>query len=279
MSVWAAIAIVEGVGIDAARARVIHDGSSVFVGFGAGGPVARVGGLTASVRDLRATYSREVALAGHLAALGAPVVHPWQPAGPFEHAGHVVSLWHEAKTGSPVAPTAAGQALRRCHAALREFTGPLPPLSSLIDEAQRILDRVAIAAQDRQILARAIPYARHVLAHHGLPEQPLHGDAGLGNVLEGGVWHDWEDSCRGPLIWDLASMVSTARITGRDPQRAEATLRAYGDAPGLEQLDAFIAIRGLYVLAWSLLGSAKEGQMRITTQARLRWLRSRPWPA
>lgn len=98
-------------------------------------------------------------------------------------------------------------------------------------------------------------------------------------MLSGGVWHDWEDACQGPIIWDLAALVSTARITGARAERAEATLRAYGQTPGLDSLDAFVALRGLQVAAWSLLASATARQMRSSTETRLSWLRTYPWRA
>ncbi|MGH2863297.1 MAG: phosphotransferase [Solirubrobacteraceae bacterium] len=172
---------------------------------------------------------------------------------------------------------AAGDGLRNCHHALRSFSGELPPLAHLFDEAERIVHSVVIEDEDRLIFRRAFIHAHALLNGHGLPVQPLHGDAGLGNVLTGGVWHDWEDSSIGPIIWDLAALVSTARITGTRAQRAEATLVAYGDDPGLDYLDAFVALRGLQVLAWSLLVSTTERKMRSSTETRLRWFREYPW--
>jgi thiamine kinase-like enzyme len=43
--------------------------------------------------------------------------------------------------------------------------------------------------------------------------QPLHGDAHPGNLIathDGLMWIDFEDVCRGPLEWDLASMMDPA---------------------------------------------------------------------
>lgn len=57
-----------------------------------GGPVARVGGLKAIVRDLTPHYAREVAIAGWLAGAGAPAVAPWDLVGPFERRGRVVTF-------------------------------------------------------------------------------------------------------------------------------------------------------------------------------------------
>jgi len=264
-------------GVAAVDPGVLYAGSSVIIALGPEGPVARAGGTTAVVRDLDAHYMRDTVLASWLSDAGAPVVRPWDPSGPFIIRGRVVSLWTRAVTTPPADPSQAGRALRRCHQALRTFSGPLPSVVGLIEEARRIAAGAELDESDRNTLHRAFAYADEVLNGHGLPEQALHGDAGMGNVLTGGIWHDWEDACRGPLVWDLASLVSTARITGRTPARAEAMLQAYGNAPGLDQLDHFVAVRGIQVLAWSLLGSAHDGQLHPSTITRLRWVREHNW--
>jgi hypothetical protein len=104
-----------------------------------GGPVARVAGLTAALREIRGHYRRDVRLARWLTDACAPVVGPWQPAGPFERDGQIVTFWAEAQTGDPPAGEVAGRALRRCHDALRAYDGELPSLSLLFDEARSIL--------------------------------------------------------------------------------------------------------------------------------------------
>lgn len=59
------MAAVRDIGVAVDQARVLYEGSSVIVGFGPQQPIARVGGLTASVRDLLGHYGREVAIACH----------------------------------------------------------------------------------------------------------------------------------------------------------------------------------------------------------------------
>ena len=40
----------------------------------------------------------------------------------------------------------------------------------------------------------------------------LHGDAGGGNLMatdQGWLWHDFEDTCSGPVAWDLAASTAS----------------------------------------------------------------------
>lgn len=258
-------------------AAVLHDSSSVIVRLARGGPVARVGGLTAVVRDLTGHYAREVAIAGWLAEAGAPVVAPWDPAGPFERRGRVVTFWQEAVGEEATEGEVIGGALRSCHEALRGYDGELPPLTVLFEEAGRIFRTLDLMPENRALVTRALDHAMGVVESVGLPVQALHGDAALGNVLAGGAWNDWENCCVGPVVWDLACLVSTARILGLRCEGSEAALAAYGDAPGLELLEVFVRARAVQSLAWSLLGSQDSPEPAERTIRRLEWLRRQDW--
>ena len=208
------------------------------------GLVARASGLVAEVRDVRAHFEREVAVARHLR--GCPIVNPYEPAGPHERGGRVITLWEEAPPGRPDDGAAVGRALRACHERLASFAGDLPPLGALLDEA---------AALSPELAPRI---ARCAEALDALPAQPLHGDAGVGNVLAGPLWNDWEDCCRGPVIWDVASLVARPRVMDTDVELAEAALAAYGSGvPGYELLDVAIEARVLQGTAWSALSVAR----------------------
>jgi hypothetical protein len=208
------------------------------------GLVARVSGLVDEVRDTRVHFEREVAIARHLR--GGPVVEPYEPAGPHTCDGRVITLWHEVPPGPPAEGAAIGEALRDCHARLRTFDGELPPLRALLHEA---------AALSPELAPRL---ARCTDALDELPAQPVHGDAGLGNVLPGPRWNDWEDCCRGPVLWDMASLVARPRVMETDVERAEAALAAYGDAPGRDELlDVAVEARVLQATAWSALSVAR----------------------
>jgi hypothetical protein len=79
------------------------------------------------------------------------------------------------------------------------------------------------------------------------PPQPLHGDAHPGNLLRtsaGWVWADLEDTCRGPVGWDLACLRRTSRLDGR------AAVGAMPGAPTDEELAPFAWLRALHAAAW-----------------------------
>jgi len=267
-AVTSAVTVAERLGVPVRDPAVLRESSSVIVLLAPGGPVARVAGLTAVVRDNRAHRTREVAVARALAAAGAPVVAPFAPAGPHEHDGRLITLWALAPGGLAEDGAAIGATLRACHAALRAYGGPLPPLRTLLDEAASVLARGALGRADAALVRDGLAAASEAIEAFPAPAQPLHGDAGLGNALAGPLWNDWEDAVVGPVEWDLACLVTSARVTGERRDVAEAALAAYG-AP-LPEL--FVRARGLQVVAWSGL-AAVAGDKRARLPARLAWLR------
>ena len=117
--------------------------------------------------------------------------------------------------------------LRDLHAVLRGFPGPLPVLAPLQD-IPAYLARPQTRLDARQKSALATAYARLTAElDPAAPAQPLHGDAGAGNLMatgQGWVWHDFEDTCSGPVAWDLAASTASPYQDGAP------VLAAYGDA-------------------------------------------------
>ena len=73
----------------------------------------------------------------------------------------------------------------------------------------------------------------------------MHGDAGAGNLMATGagwVWHDFEDTCTGPVAWDLAASTASPRLDG--PR----ILAAYGENPA--QLEVCQQLRKLHLTVW-----------------------------
>src|SRR4051812_36156227 len=133
-------ALAQRLGLPVERAEVISVRSNVIVRL-APGLVARVSGLVDEVRDTREHFAREVAVARHLR--GRPVVDPYEPAGPHEIDGRIVTLWEEVPAGPPPDGAAVGRALRACHESLATYRGDLPPLRALFDEAAAMSPELA----------------------------------------------------------------------------------------------------------------------------------------
>jgi hypothetical protein len=94
-------------------------------------------------------------------------------------------------------------------------------------------------------LAAALAAAYTRLTAHLAPDQSLHGDAGAGNLMAtdaGWVWHDFEDTCTGPVAWDLAASTASPRLDG--PR----ILAAYGEDPA--QLEFCQQLRKLHLTVW-----------------------------
>jgi hypothetical protein len=126
-----AVGAAHGVGCDDARA--LQDGINVVVHLAPAPVVARVATLTRLLRpDVARHLGREVAVAGALAAAGAPVVPPSDllPPGPHEHDGTVLSFWTYVRV-LPEAVTPAEVA-----GALTELEGPLGALADAPSDAE-----------------------------------------------------------------------------------------------------------------------------------------------
>ena len=251
---------------------LVSIGSNVIVRLAPGGPVARVSGLVDRVRDTREHFTRDVAIARHLAVAGAPAVRPVEPAGPHAVDGRVVTFWEwVAPTGAPAGPE-IGRSLRACHEALAGLEVDLPPLQGLLDEAAIVAGRGALTADDRNYVRVELERVGARIAALGLPERPVHGDCGLGNVLPGPRWNDWEDACLGPPGWDRACLVTTARVQDQDRERAEAALAAAGEEPA----PLFVRARALQATAWSSLAVTAGTTTPQRLARRLAWLRRAP---
>jgi Ser/Thr protein kinase RdoA (MazF antagonist) len=89
--------------------------------------------------------------------------------------------------------------------------------------------------------------------------QVLHGDAGVGNLMAAGgqwLWHDFEDTCTGPVAWDLAATTASLRL---DRSRI---LAAYGVPVDPEQLRTCEQLRKLSLTIWYALYSERLPECR-----------------
>jgi Ser/Thr protein kinase RdoA (MazF antagonist) len=249
------VAVAQAHGLRSPDPVILRDRLNVFVHLRPAPVVARVAGTIARVRPGATWQRRELAIASHLAASGAPVVAPSRELdpGPHEHEGRVLSFWTLAEAiETPADPVAAGQALKFCHEALRDFDGSLPVLSG-VTEAEALLAK--LAAEESIDRGRATELLHRIEDLHATlgrlrsPIRPLHGDAHLNNVINtagGPLWNDWEDTCLGPLGWDAACL----KLTRDGGERAEAALAASGIELDPAELALWVEARSLQVEVW-----------------------------
>ena len=245
----AAVAVAEAHGLRSPDAVILRDKLNVLVHLRPAPVVARVAGTIRAARPGTDWQQRELAVAGHLAAQGAPVVAPSDelPPGPYEHDGRVLSFWRYAAPAE-TSPTHAGAALRECLDALKGFHGSLPVLGTMT-EAEALLHRLAtegrLSHDEAMGLQLRFDELFPLLAQLRSPVQPLHGDAHLNNVL-GGLWNDWEDTCLGPVAWDAACLIAGSRDPA-DQQTAYEATRLRLD-PG--ELRLWVEARRLQIDVW-----------------------------
>jgi Ser/Thr protein kinase RdoA (MazF antagonist) len=232
---------------------------------------------------------REVAVARHLAGAGAPIVAPSTEIdpGPHRHDGLVLSFWELFEQSEErVDASEAGRALRVCHEALAGFEGELSAYGAF-EEARHILAhadvRAALGAADTALLVRVSDGINSSLCHHAPRFQALHGDAHLGNVWQGrqgARWGDLEDTCLGPVEWDLACLVTASRVFDGDAIAAAAALDGYGARADEALLDVLVEARAFQIAVWNAVFARRRPQGVERLEGRLSCLRRRPgWAA
>ena len=215
--------------------RVIHEGSNLLLHLHPAPVVARVATTTAIVREGDAWLTREVAVAGHVAAQGAPTVAPTTeiPPGPHHFSGLTMTFWQYVEQLPELAdPQRTGAALRECHQALKTYDGRTPSPMAVMREAEQIIERFAGDGTISNLDAAAARGRRPEpleIDDLGLPLQAVHGDSHLGNVIntpDGPLWTDWEDACMAPAPWDLGCLLASGRYFGDDPEPGVAAVKA-----------------------------------------------------
>jgi Ser/Thr protein kinase RdoA (MazF antagonist) len=175
--------------------------------------------------------------------------------------GQVMSFWRYL---SPVPGLAGeetiGSMLRDLHAELRGYPAQLRdnpaqlrdnpaqlPFLAPLGDIPAVLARPQTRLAAGQAAALAAAHARLTAQLDHGRGQSLHGDAGAGNLMAtdaGWVWHDFEDTCTGPVAWDLAASTASARLDG--PR----ILAAYGEPVDPAQLEVCQQLRRLHLTVW-----------------------------
>jgi len=283
----AAQAVARKHGVACDEAVRIGAGSNVLVHLKPAPVVARVMTATAVLHDDAERWlAREVAVAAFVAERSDLVVAPADilPPGPHVQDGLWMTLWkfvpHDAQAPAPE-PRQLGRSLRSLHAVLADFQGDLAPLSETRDWLERLLDELRrsplLTQQDIQWLRCELDALTPAVFESSLPAQALHGDASMSNLLRtesGPVWIDLEDVCAGPVAWDIAGLVTSARARGQSAKFIEELLAAYGE-PGVEDLGTFLEAHALYEVVWQAFEARRRPRAMKRAAANLAQWRER----
>lgn len=285
LPIRAAIETAAAHGMVADRCDILQDGSTLVLRLSET-LVARVVVDRDGPRQGDAWFARENAVARHLTRHGAPVIplHRALPPGPHVHLGFTLNFWEFVTVvDKPVSPEQTGATLHRCHSILRSFPETLPDLAILretLDLLETLRARRLFTEPVLNLLHHHLAESLHALSP--LPSQALHGDAHSGNLLNttfGPLWTDWEDAFRGPVEWDLASIIWNARILEEDHATADGILAAYQHTGGSfdpSALDHCLIARAAVMSAWyPLLYPASDPERARKLQFRLDWLESK----
>jgi hypothetical protein len=286
-SLAAAQAVAREHGVACDEAVRIAAGSNVLVHLKPAPVVARVMTATAVLHDNAEQWlAREVAVGAFLAERSDLVVPPSDilPPGPHERDGLWLTLWkfvpHDAQAPPPE-PRQLGRSLRGLHAALADFRGDLAPLSEVRDWLERLLAELrpspVLTREDIDWLRFQLEALTPAVFDSSLPAQALHGDASMSNLLRtdsGPVWIDLEDVCAGPVAWDIAGLVTSARAHGQSVEFIEELLAAYGE-PGVEGLEAFLEGHALYEIVWQAFEARRRPAAMMRAAASLAHWRER----
>ncbi len=245
--------------------------------------VARVVQDTEGPRQGTEWFARENAIAQHLTQHGAPVIplHPDLPPGPYEHLGYPLNFWQfVTRIDAEPVPLEIGHTLQQCHAIMQRFPEPLPHLAIISESLAILRDRDLFPSPAQQMLCDHLERSLEGLSVY--PQQPLHGDAHLGNLMnttQGMLWTDWEDTFSGPVEWDVASIIWNAQILDEDHATVNAILEGYRAAGGVindQALQQSLVARAAVITSWyPVLYPFPNADRQSKLQRRLKWLKQR----
>ena len=295
-AIAAAVATAERFSLKAIEPVLLRDGSNALVHLAPHPLVARVATTTGWVRRPAQTWlQRDLEVATFLHQAGFPVVppateippgpHTWMDESAVDEAPLALTFWkyvvHDRARATPL--EAAVEGLHAMHRALRDFPGQMPYMGTVLDEIPHWLkwlevrrrlgafELIALREVHWELASRLMP--THLAAR--MPVQVLHGDAHRRNLLQtpdGPLWTDFEDTCVGPVAWDIATFLShEAEQTG--PEGEDAVLRLYPEAPGWDVLLPYMQARELEAVVFMQIAATRFADRQSAAAGRLQsWM-------
>lgn len=217
----AAIRIGRTYGLAVEQPRLLRSTRHLVVHFAPSAVVAKIGDAHAERR-----LAHELAVGVHLAEARAPIAepHPDIPAVVHTAGNTRVTFWryYQEENSGDIACSRTAPALRRVHAALASYQGPLADFRTMLMPAGQLLRRASprLKSRDRDFLldeeARILPS----LARAGFAVKPIHGGPHRLNWIDTGTdvrLIDLETACRGPLEFDAAYLGCNDEFGQPDP--------------------------------------------------------------
>ncbi len=245
-------------GFEVTAGEIVSEESSVLVRLSPEPLLAR---MSHQIDILRADgsylwFCREVAVTRHLLEAGFRA--PRALTDPVLDDDVSISLWEWIDLDPHPHPPAAelGASLAVLHDALAPYDGPLPDIREVLEETAVLaghLDRdhpeLAMPTDAfRAELERILTALDRLDPGHN---QALHGDAHRGNVagVDGELmWFDFEDTCSGPVEYDLGAMFGSDRRAAEHDEPE--LLSGYGRDVDPELLELMIEARIFQVTVW-----------------------------
>jgi aminoglycoside phosphotransferase (APT) family kinase protein len=222
----AAISAASAAGLAVDNAVVLNDSNRLVVRLTPCDIVARVTPITHHAGH-HMSAEREVELVKWLAQTGSPVAALDARVEPrvFARDGFKISMWtyFEPVESRMLPPADYAQALERLHAGLRQIDFTPPHVMDRVAAVQRDVASRDItpdlADADRAVLASTLRDLKRSIVNRRQPEQLLHGEPHLGNVLNtenGPLFTDFENTAYGPVEYDLGWVPTAVSDRYRD---------------------------------------------------------------
>jgi thiamine kinase-like enzyme len=239
--------------------------------------VARIVDINSGTRNDPSWYQKEIEIAKFLTVKNLPIIRLSSevPKNLFIYKNFVVNFWEYIQIISGEFDYSdIGKCLAKCHRSLKEYANNLDTLGILNETLDILNQNSFFDSVTRTLLISSLEKSIQELSKFGM--QAIHGDAHLGNFIntdEGILLSDWEDAFRGPIEWDLASVIWNLKILDNNEKSSDMILSSYGKF-NHEALKYSMIGRAAVMSAWyPILYPNPDKQRLEKLERRISWLK------